>query len=208
MRKVSQFILRSDQYTDLITSEISAKIKSITGLSLFVLIAEVNRTQIDFNRAANQAYEHPSLKKCYKDFHAEVCRLIMKIKQKWQAGLMLDIYGQSTFPDYIFRGVRNGVSVKQMKKRLGTDAFSGTENLFSYLSNKGYRVLPEQYQRETIYQGGFMLKTYGSQHLQGIDAIQIEISRHYRKSEDQRKRLSIGIAKGLMKQLSVIKIID
>jgi N-formylglutamate amidohydrolase len=206
-RKINRFVRATDHYTDQITLGIAAEIERLIGLKPYVLIAKLNRAQIDFNRPAKLAYERPELKPCYDDFHGEMNSLVKQVKQQWKYAYLLDIHGQSKFPNHLIRGTRNGLSLSQLRQREGEGAYRSDKGLFGLLKAKGYLVLPRDGTQETVYKGGYMLKTYGSQHEWGVDAVQIEIGRSLRNDSSEREIIAKDIAEALVQRLKAIEIL-
>jgi hypothetical protein len=96
--------------------------------------------------------------------------------------LLLDIPGQGTHAEAIYRGTGNGKTVAALTRRFGVKALIGSKSIFSQLEGRGYQVLPsaENSYREDRYVGGYTVQTYGSHRRTGIDAIQLEIGMRLR----------------------------
>jgi len=170
---VRGFVKKADQYTDQITEMIADEFYRLTGKQPFILIAELPRTQVDFNRPADFAYE--------------------------SNGYLLDVHGQAKFPNHLIRGTRNGETVRELIKREG-EIYAGEQGLFGLLEVKGYQIMPKHNGFEEIFRGGFMVQRYGSHNEEGIDAVQIEIGRKYRNTSNKRKSISQAIAQSLVKR--------
>jgi len=205
---VAKFIKLADQYTDVITEELAQEIEQISGYKPYLLIAEIPRSQIDFNRPNRLAYELYKMKHCYEDFHVEAQRLVSEIKDRWGRGYLLDVHGQSKFPDKIIRGTRNGLTIKELRKRMGDDEYKLKNSLFGQLSAKEYPVMPKGSDEEKFYIGGYMLKKYGSQNASGIDAVQIEIGREFRVDETKKNKLIKDLAQSLVYRLENLQLIN
>lgn len=202
-RGVKKFNDKADWYTAEITLKVAQAFERLTGKKPYVLIAKIHRSQIDFNRSAKLSYEHSSLKPCYEDFHRVARTIVDEIKQRWKKGYLLDIHGQNKFPDSLIRGTFNGLTVTKLRQREGDNVYQKEQGLFGRLAGLGYQVMPEFLQKERVYRGGYMVKNYGSHKSDGIDAIQLEIGKHYRKDLSVRKKLILDIAGTLQQRMSV-----
>ena len=105
-KTVKKFVNRADKYTDMIAFAVSEKLQS-QGVRPYFVIAGINRSQIDFNRPPNQAYEDDRAQQCYSFYHHKIRQAIADIRYRWGQGFLLDIHGQSKFSDDIIRGTRN-----------------------------------------------------------------------------------------------------
>jgi N-formylglutamate amidohydrolase len=100
--------------------------------------------------------------------------------------LLLDIHGQGSEPDTIFRGTDNGKSVAALRQRHGSAALTGSESILGQLAAKGYKIIPNTAgdERERRYTGGYTTRTYGSHHGTCIDAIQLELGANLRSQKN------------------------
>jgi N-formylglutamate amidohydrolase len=166
----------------------------------FVIRAKFSRKYCDVNREAKDAYESPAAKKQYDAYHAAIEAACRKVLDRWHGGLLLDIHGQSTYPDKLIRGTNNGRTVTRLVERQGAEAYLGKSSLLGLMEKRGYAVLPpiDTMDKEPErYAGGFTVKTYGSHQAAGIDAIQFEFGRDYRvprsKAEQSGRELADAV---------------
>jgi len=120
-----------------------------------------------------------------------------------QEGYLLDVHGQSKFPDQLIRGTRNGTTVKHLIEKEGK-VYAGENGLFGLMEIKGYSILPKHNGYEEVYIGGYMLKQYGSHQPNGIDAVQLEIGRNYRNTAEKRDQIAKDVALSLVKRMTVL----
>jgi len=161
----------------------------------FVVIAHGDRKYLDVNRPAEDAYEADAAKLVYEQYHAALRQSCAAIRHRWPHGLLLDIHGQAAESDKIIRGTANGDSVKLLVERHARVAVIGPRSLFGALHEAGVPVLPklETDDREVKYNGGHIVRTYGSHCEGGLDAIQLEIGSDFRKKAklDETTRILI-----------------
>ncbi|MFT5117979.1 MAG: N-formylglutamate amidohydrolase [Kiritimatiellia bacterium] len=194
--KVRFFVSRADAKTDVVTHGIAEKLMSV-GLRPFMVVAGIHRSQIDFNRAPNQAYDDERAIPCYTLYHQKVRQSVVAIRQQWKYGFMLDVHGQSLFADEIIRGTRNQKTIQQLISRHGVDVSEAENGFYRQLREMNYDVQPAVGGKERYYYGGYTLQRYGSHHANGIDALQIEIGHKLRVNTDKRLRLIDDIAQAL-----------
>lgn len=191
-----RFVNRADQYTDKLTWSIAESLKQ-NGFRPFVVVAGVHRSQIDFNRPPEQAYETVQAEHCYRYYHQRLRQAIDNIQHSWQHGFMLDVHGQSKYDYEILRGTRNKETIDQLIQRFGTDVSEEKNGFFTVLREKKYDIHPKPNKRERYYYGGFTLRQYGSHLSNGIDAMQVEIGRAIRKNKERREKMAVDIAEAI-----------
>ncbi|MGH1484835.1 MAG: hypothetical protein ACRBCI_01370 [Cellvibrionaceae bacterium] len=194
--KVQRFVNRADQYTDEIAWLINDELKRY-GLKPYMVVADIHRSQIDFNRAYKNAYESSKAKACYEKYHHKIKDSIAFVKKQWGDGFLLDIHGQSKYDVDILRGTRNGQTIRRLTVRYGKDVTEEENGFFFLLRQQGYAVWPKPLQKEKYYYGGFTLLSYGSHNDKGLDALQIEIGRQIRIDNNQRQQLAKDIAQAV-----------
>ncbi len=211
-----KFLKLSDSYTDEVTWRMARHIERLTGQKPFVVAAEIHRSQIDFNRPTKWSYEHPGLNPCYEDYHHTLSAFIENIHQQWGNGLLLDVHGQSKRPKALIRGTQNGLTVTKLRERLEMQSpqspvlkkvSESAVDLFELLAQQGYLTLPENGKPETLYKGGYIVRTYGSHTQEGIDAIQIEIGRDLRNSAPKRIVLANDLARSVVQFMRTIELL-
>jgi N-formylglutamate amidohydrolase len=121
------------------------------------------------------------------------------VRALWGQGLLLDIHGQNTEPQAIFRGTDNLKSVADLQQRYGKAAISGAKSILGFLERSGYRVIPanDEGEREERYTGGYTTRLYGSHRGTGIDAIQLEFGSHLR-SRANLERTAADVARAIV----------
>jgi len=158
----------------------------------YVVGAYFSRKYIDANRSARSAYEDENAREIYNAYHRQIALYIQEMKNKFPDNhpLLVDIHGQSAYPDTIFRGTRNTKTLQDLLKVAGEDAVIGAESILGVLHKYGYRVFPSltsiTEQEHRSYDGGFTVYTYGSHCKQGINAVQLEFGSQLRTKDQLR----------------------
>ena len=178
-----QFVTTRDDNTAELTMKLSEELERSLHGKPFVVIAHFERKYLDVNRPAEDAYEVQAAKVVYEQYQAALKESCQTIRKRWPHGLLLDIHGQAAEPDKILRGTANGDTVKRLVERHSRAAVIGPRSLFGALHEAGIPVLPklETDDREVKFNGGHIVRTYGSHREQGLDAIQLELGSNFRK---------------------------
>lgn len=196
---------RRDAYTYELVGILSTELNRLLGVEPYVVMAEFHRKYVDANRPPEEAYESNNAGQYYETYHSVIRCFIREIRERWQAGVLIDVHGQAQDPDKIHRGTQDGTTVELLLNREGPAAMSGPESILGYLENMGYKVYPDgqtpfaRQQEDSRYSGGFTVRAYGSHQENGIDAIQLEIGRNYRENPT----VYAGFARDLAQAISV-----
>ena len=184
---VKQFVAWRDDNTAELTEKLAAAIERELGGRPYVVIARFERKFADPNRDVANAYEHENAKPHYDAFHTAVTDAVADVRATWGRGVLLDVHGQGTDPDGIFRGTRDGKAVADLMKREGEAAVTGPKSVFGALAAMGYKALPALPEKgigkEERYNGGYITDAYGSHRGTAVDAIQLEFGTNLRKKD-------------------------
>lgn len=190
----SGFVTGRDSGTEELAHALAAAIEAKMGKKPYLVVARFHRKFTDANRPAEIAYEHPRAKPVYDTYHETLGRYCREVQKTFRRGLLLDLHGQGTASDTIFRGTRNGKTVALLVQRYGEKAHIGPKSFFGLLAAEGCKVDPVDSGKERAgYTGGYIVHTYGSHQGAGIDAIQLEFGSDYR-SADRRKESAARVA--------------
>ncbi len=198
-KNVERFVTSRDGNVDKIALLTAKQLEKTLGGRPYLVIARFERKYVDANRAPEAAYEHEEAKRQYDAYHRAIQDALVAIKRDWGRGLVVDIHGQAKTSDGIYRGTVDGESVKQLVKEHGRTAVTGEKSLFGMLEKLGYKVLPgnnDKDQVEHFYNGGHITRSYGSDHVADIDAIQVEFGDKFRKT-DHLDKTSADLAEAL-----------
>jgi N-formylglutamate amidohydrolase len=180
------FAVVRDQRTSVLAEKLAAQLERRIGGRPYLVIARFSRQHIDANRGAERAYTPPGdggPRLVFEAYHTALAEASAEVTRKWGRGLLLDIHGQSRFPDTIVRGTVNGNAVKSLLARFGEPALTGPDSIFGGLAALGYKIAPtgvEGDKEEKVFRGGFVVRSHGSASGGSIDAIMIEVGSRFR----------------------------
>lgn len=162
-------------------------IEKQTGTRPYLVVAKFSRRYLDANRAEKDAMESADALPAYRAYHNHIARFVAEVLQRFPNGaLLIDVHGQSSDPNTIFRGTRNGLTVSSLIRKYGNAAIQGQDSIIGVLQKRGYQVFPttqaESLTEDKRFAGGYTVLTYGSNATDGIDAIQIEFGRRSREN--------------------------
>jgi N-formylglutamate amidohydrolase len=178
-----------DARTSELTEAVANRLTMILCERPYVVIAQFHRRYLDVNRPEPDAYEHPDARPHYLAYHQAIRRFVSEIKDRYPDGaILVDIHGQPEEASRIHRGTNNGRSVARLLDWYGDDALVGPTSIFGQLRADGYDVYPpngplRDAREDPRWNGGHTVSTYGSQHPDGLDAVQVEIGRDWRQSD-------------------------
>ncbi len=180
---VKSFVTARDTATDVLTEKIAAEVEKALGGRPYVVIARFDRKYIDANRGPADAYEAPAAQPVYDAYHGALSNACRAVRARWGRGILIDVHGQSTETNTIYRGTMNGRTVAPLLERFGDRALSGPDSIHGRLAAMGYTVSPVadgSRRREIRYTGGEVIRAHGSASPDGLDAIMVEFGRTYR----------------------------
>ena len=197
-----------DAFTRDIGMAVSDFIFRETELHPYVVINELHRIKLDANREINEAtLNNPNAIAAFNEYNQRVEEAINSINAR---ALFIDIHGQTHPENWVELGYRlssNELNTGTLPKekcsirRLQEDScgsnvtcsylyISGQHSLGAYLesTSEEYSVVPSPENESpgsgNYFAGGYNTDTYGSDMLGVTDAIQVEIPRPIRFSED------------------------
>jgi glutamine amidotransferase-like uncharacterized protein/N-formylglutamate amidohydrolase len=185
----SGFVVDRDTGTEELAQQVAESIEKRFGKKPYFVIARSHRKYLDPNRPPEIAYEDADAKPVYDAYHLALSNSCREVQQKFHKGLLLDIHGQGTAKDTVFRGTQNGKTVTLLRERFGESAQVGETSLFGRLKTHGWKVHPDPLdgQEQSGFRGGYIVQTYGSHQGFGIDAIQLEFGADYRAKDAREK---------------------
>jgi N-formylglutamate amidohydrolase len=180
-------VVTMDAHTLELTEALASKLKALLGNEPYLVAARFHRRYLDANRKAADAFENAKAEPHHAYYHSRIRDFVTEIRQKFpQGALLLDIHGQATDPNTLYRGTANGWTVERLLAKHGPAALIGDKSLFGVIGAKGWGVFPPNTSmgnppEERRYSGGYTVRTYGSNNADGIDAIQLEFGANLRR---------------------------
>ncbi|MDH4390705.1 MAG: N-formylglutamate amidohydrolase [Aquabacterium sp.] len=176
-----------DLGTGVLAEQVAKRLEARLGQRPCLVVARFSRRFVDANRPEADALESDIALPAYRAYHAAVASCVARARaQHPQGALLVDVHGQGQVPDVLFRGTRAGLTTQALLARHGPAALQGPESLIGQLAARGYIVHPavgtDSLREDPRYAGGYTVFTYGSQHPDGIDAIQLEFGAQQRRS--------------------------
>lgn len=155
----------------------------------YAVISGTHRQFLDPNRPSSIAYEDEDAKPVYERYHRSLERFTTEVMNQYRVGLLVDIHGQGTKRDTVFRGTNNGKTVERLRNSFGERAHTGDRSFFALLKKEGWIVYPDPFdgKEQSGFTGGYIVQTYGSHRPIGIDAIQLEMGAEYRTPGSREK---------------------
>jgi N-formylglutamate amidohydrolase len=147
------------------------------------VLAKSHRKYLDPNRPAEIAVENPRAHEVYALYHATLAKFSGEVQKKFGRGLLLDIHGQGSARDTVFRGTQNGRTDAMLVKLFGEKVHAGPQSLAGLLAASGINMKPTDTSKEQEgFTGGYIVQTYGAH--EGIGAVQLEFGADFREKEN------------------------
>lgn len=134
--------LNPDSQIDFLSADLTKLAQQTPGLLVpHLAIARFSRRFCDANRPGPLACEHPAALAAHTQYHGSIARAVASIPEG-QPALLLDIHGQSEFPNKLLRGTLDGLTVSSLLYRHGRSAFDESpSSLLGRLEKLGSRRL-------------------------------------------------------------------
>ena len=189
----SGFFTGRDGGTEELAMKVAEEIKKRFGKSPYVVVSKVHRKFMDPNRPADISFEDPIVKPFYDHYHDNLSKYCREVTDRFKAGVLIDLHGQGTSRETVYRGTKNGLTVTHLRETFGEQAHQGSKSLFGLLSTRGWKVHPSPHneKEQSGFTGGFIVQSYGSHNSQPIDAIQLEFGAEYRATGKRTKTAEV-----------------
>jgi N-formylglutamate amidohydrolase len=183
------FFAGRDSGTEELAHDVIDAIEREMGGEPFAVINRVHRKFLDVNRPMDIGTESEQAQPIYREYHSSLAQLCRQVQNRFRGGLLLDLHGQKSDPETVFRGTQNGKTVALLQQRFGASAHVGGESLFGLLKSHGLKVFPEpgNGKEQSGFTGGYIVQSYGSHTAFGIDAVQLEFGSSFRSKENRKK---------------------
>lgn len=195
----SGFFVGRDGGTQELALAVVEAIEEEVGEKPYFVISATHRKYLDPNRPASIALEDNAMQPVYDRYHQTMVKFTTQIINNHQQGLLLDLHGQGSKRDTVFRGTSNGKTVSRLIREFGKSAHEGEQSFFGILQSAGWTVHPNPFdgKEQSGFTGGYIVQTYGSHQAIGIDAMQLEMGAIYRTKES-RERIARELAKAIV----------
>ena len=189
----SGFFTGRDGGTEELAMEVVEAIKKRFGKSPYVVVSKVHRKYMDPNRPPDISFEDAKMKPYYEHYHDHLSKFDREVTDRFKAGVLIDLHGQGTSKETVFRGTKNGLTVTHLRETFGEAAHIGTKSLFGLLSARGWKVHPSPHdeKEQSGFTGGYIVQSYGSHKSKPIDAIQLEFGAEYRVAGKRAKTAEV-----------------
>ena len=198
------FFTGRDGGTEELAKAVVVAIERKLGARPYSVISSAHRRYLDPNRPAEIAYEDEDAKPAYERYHANCRAHCEEILREFRGGVFLDLHGQGSSSQTVYRGTGNGKTVSRLRERFGEESHTGESSFFGILNDFGWRVYPKPYagKEQSGFTGGYIVQTYGSHRSDGIDAIQLEFGSEYR-NEMNREETATVLAEAVSRYLDI-----
>lgn len=178
----SGFFTGRDSGTQELGEALLVELKRRLGKTPYGVISAVHRKYLDPNRPSDIAFDSSKLQVLYDRYHHSLQAFVAKILEEHHAGLLIDLHGQGSKRDTVYRGTANGQTTRRLRERFGSESTQGQASLFGMLKKRGWIVFPDPLEgrEQSGFTGGYIVRTYGSHQPIGIDAWQLELGSDFR----------------------------
>ena len=189
----SGFFTGRDGGTEELALEVADAIRKRFGKSPYIVVSKVHRKFMDPNRPADIAFEDSQIKPYYDHYHGTLDKYCRAVTDRFQAGVLIDLHGQGTSRETVFRGTKNGLTVRHLRETFGEEAHHGPKSMFGLLNARGWKVHPTPHdeKEQSGFTGGFIVQSCGSIKALPIDAMQFEFGAEYRVAGKRAKTAEV-----------------
>lgn len=199
---VCDFSREGDVDAAAVTTALAQRVLELGGEAPYVVLAEFHRRYIDANRPRECAYEVAEAEPFYDEYHRTLRTFVDDVRaENGGLGLLFDVHGTAGLagdPAVIVLGTDDGRTVARL---LAADplALTRRRGFPGLLRESGYAVAPSPGQPDPpTLRGGHTVRTYGSSHADGLDAIQVELTRPLRSDPKRRAELVDRLAHAIV----------
>jgi N-formylglutamate amidohydrolase len=115
-RSDRRFVTGRDIGTDRLATGIAHSIQALTGEAVHLVVARFDRRFIDANRPPELAFDSAAARPVYEHYHRSIRQAVDRVRSRHHAGLLIDVHGQTNFPDALVRGTLNGRSMSRLPR--------------------------------------------------------------------------------------------
>lgn len=160
--KASGFQTAFDSGTNELAHAVADAIATRLGKRPYLVVSNTTRKQFDANRPESIGVESEGARPAYRMYHDTLAKDRAEILKRFGQGLLLDLHGQGSTKDAIYRGTNNGTTVAGLPR----EALIGKDGLLGNLEAHGIRFIPacaEEGKAEANgLSGGWIVQHYGA----------------------------------------------
>ena len=190
------FFAGRDENTELLAAAIAAAVEKRLGKKPFFVIAKAHRKYVDANRPLEIAVEHPRAREVYDAYRGRLAEFCDDVQKRFGHGLLIDVHGQASARDTVFRGTHNGATDALLAKMFGEKIHAGPQSVAGLLVARGINMKPTDTSPEASgFTGGHIVQTYGKH--EGIGAVQFEFGMDFREKDaikSSAEKVADGVA--------------
>ena len=190
------FFAGRDENTELLAAAIAAAVEKRLGKKPFFVIAKAHRKYVDANRPLEIAVEHPRAREVYDAYRGRLAEFCDDVQKRFGHGLLIDVHGQGSARDTVFRGTHNGATDSLLAKMFGEKIHAGPQSVAGLLVARGINMKPTDTSPEaSSFTGGHIVQTYGKH--EGIGAVQFEFGMDFREKDaikSSAEKVADGVA--------------
>jgi N-formylglutamate amidohydrolase len=185
-----------DDHVNELAAAIQRDLLALTGKQAWLVGAKISRKYVDFNREESAAYESPAAAPIYQEYYAALRRAVDQVRGQ-RGALLIDIHGQSADKGAIFRGTKDGLTARNAQ------FYTTPDGLITRLNAAGLNVQPAQADGtdNPHFNGGYIVRAFGYQTPQGIDAVQLEFGANWRATPERIEETARLVAAALVAHL-------
>jgi len=176
------FFAGREENTELLAAAIAREIQSRLGKKPFFVIAKAHRKFVDANRPPEIGVEHPRAREVSDAYRGTLAKFCDDVQTRFGCGLLIDVHGQGSARETVFRGTHNGATDAMLPKIAGEKIHSGPQSLAGLLVARSIHMKPTDTNAENAgFTGGDI--TRGSGKHEGIGAVQCEFGMDFRTKD-------------------------
>lgn len=180
---------------------IQSQIFALTGKKAHLVASQVSRKYVDFNRSAAEAYESAAVAPIYAFYHTALQTAVNAAKVQSSTGaILIDVHGQGTTSNLIYRGTQNGNTVD-----LPTLYRTAPNGLITEMLARSLPVNPSTSAtgEHASFTGGYIVQAYGFPDAapNRLNAVQLEFGLSFRSPSSASAATAAGMAAAIKSHL-------
>lgn len=168
----------TDDHVNELAVAIQARLMAKTGKRAYLVGAKISRKYVDFNRAADAAYESPAVAPVYEHYYSALWQAVGKVRGR-PGAMLIDIHGQSADKDAIFRGTKDGLTADN------APYYVVPNGLITGMIASGLNIQPTTVsgKENPGFNGGNIVRTFGVGQPGGLSSMQLEFGANMRRAD-------------------------